>query len=97
MTFSAVFSYSAVITPAWFVVICENPGPAVRAQQTFPCMATPIIMSSGLFVETEITVFVPYPFPELGREMFESKGLFTFAPVMPKTINPLYSPPNSGL
>ncbi len=47
-----MFSYSAAITAPGFEIIDVNPGPGVRAQQTFPCIAAPIIISFELLVET---------------------------------------------
>ena len=63
------------MTPAMFVVIRVNPGPAVKAQQLLPCIAAPIIMSLGLLVDTKTDVFALVPDPVPGRDVFGSKGL----------------------
>jgi len=85
-------SYSEAIAAAALEVTVLNPVPGVGVT-AYPWKMPPIIMSLGLDVETETDAPVLLPLPRAGRSALGSNGEFTFAPLIPNTISPLYSPP----
>jgi len=84
-------SYSQAIGPPPFEVMIVNPAPGVEVDA--PWRAPAIIMSAELLVDTCREAVVPKPFAVAGGERLESNGVLVLAPLTPKAINPLYSPP----
>lgn len=91
VTIALTFSNSAAMGAPGLDVIMLNPVPADNCAA--PWKMPPMIMSLELLVETNTDAPVLVPLAVPGREVFGSNGVLKLAPVMPKAINPLYSPP----
>ncbi len=82
-------SCSAAWFPPFTELISVNPVPGVRMENCVP----PMTKSFEKLVEIVADEPVPNPLAVPGSETFGSKVVVRLAPLTPKPMSPLYSPP----